>query len=95
MLQSLVVEGEGWEVADGKVEFPDHSLMKTSEGFVFGEKGGQSTAISPDHRVLVEAERNSDWLVAGIVAASGLQTAVLLASQCGALRRYDGASNDV
>lgn len=71
MLQSLVVEGEGWEVADGKVEFPDHSLMKTSEGFVFGEKGGQSTAISPDHRVLVEAERNSDWLVAGIVAADG------------------------
>lgn len=71
MLQSLVVEGEGWKVADGKVEFPDHSLMKTSEGFVFGEKGGQSTAISPDHRVLVEAERNSDWLVAGIVAADG------------------------
>ncbi len=71
MLQSLVVEGEGWEVADEKVEFPDHSLMKTSEGFVFGEKGGQSTAISPDHRVLVEAERNSDWLVAGIVAADG------------------------
>uniref|UniRef100_UPI0040280A37 hypothetical protein n=1 Tax=Candidatus Limisoma sp. TaxID=3076476 RepID=UPI0040280A37 len=62
MLQSLVVEGEGWEVADGKVEFPDHSLMKTSEGFVFGEKGGPSTAISPDHRVLVEAERNSDCL---------------------------------
>lgn len=71
MLQSLVVEGEGWEVADGKVEFPDNSLMKTSEGFVFGEKGGPSTAISPDHRVLVEAERNSDWLVAGIVAADG------------------------
>lgn len=71
MLQSLIVEGEGWKVADGKVGFPDHSLMKTSEGFVFGEKGGQSTAISPDHRVLVEAERNSDWLVAGIVAADG------------------------
>ena len=65
------MEGEGWEVADGKGEFPDNSLMKTSEGFVFGEKGGPSTAISPDHRVLVEAERNSDWLVAGIVAADG------------------------
>ena len=34
MLQSLVVEGEGWEVADGKVEFPDHSLTNPSDVFI-------------------------------------------------------------
>lgn len=71
MLRQLTIDGEDWSVALEPVFFPEPSVARTSEGWTFGMHGGPSLAVSPDHRILVEAEPCSDWLVASVIGADG------------------------
>ncbi len=74
MLQSLLIDGEGWTIATEEIKFPKHNTLKTSTGRTYKLARNCAVAISPDNKTVVESEPNSDWLVASIVDGKGALT---------------------
>ena len=74
MLQSLLIDGEGWTVATEDIKFPKPNTLKTSTGRKYKVSKNCALAISPNNKIVVETEPNSDWLVASIVDSKGALT---------------------
>ena len=71
MLKSILRDGEEWTWTSENVEFPDYSTITASDGSTFGSANGPAIALSPDNKILVEAEINSNWLIASVVGDNG------------------------